>query len=163
MYKENISFKYNNTIDSDGLEVLLNKIKLFLNENVDNITTKRRIYTSLIEVLENIINHNDEKLLNNHPVNVKIYNKNNNVIVEVSNIVHDKSVNTINEKFDLIKGKTKDEVKNIFHKQIKTVLRNKKNAGLGIFQVAKATDNNIVYSFSKIDDEHHKYTLIMTF
>jgi hypothetical protein len=161
--QEQTYFTYKNNIDKIELEFLLKKIKTKLDIKIKNPGLKRRIYSSIIEILENIVNHNDIKTLKKHPICLKIYQKNEKIIVEVANTIPEKSIKKIDNKYNLIKNKNKDEIKQIFKQQIKMTLPENDSAGLGIFQIARATNNNLKISFQKIDDNFYNYFLKLTF
>jgi len=162
MINKEIHFTYNDIIDHDKLEDLLRDLRIMLDENIKNISLKRRIFTSLIEVLENIVNHNHRTILEQFPISLKIYDKDENIFIEVSNVVKNDALENINNKYHSIKEKSKDEIKSIFKKQIKETEADK-NAGLGIFHIAMATNNNMNIKFEQKDNKHHTYTLSMFF
>ena len=159
-----VDFVFLGYINEQELEVLLSKVKVFLDENVYNLRIRRRIYIVTVEVLENISRHTDKELRKNNKVKFSIKFENNTYILKSANLVYCKNSEKIKSLLFKIKDKSKQEIKELYKATItKAQITPKGGAGLGLIEIAKVSGNNIDYKFKYIDDDICEFILEVKF
>jgi len=159
-----VNFVFLGYMNEQELEILLNKVNVFLDENVTNLRIRRRIYIVTVEALENISRHTDKELRKNNKVKFSIKFENNTYILKFANLVYCKNSERIKSLLFKIKNKSKQEIKELYKATItKAQITPKGGAGLGLIEIAKVSGNNIDYKFKDIDDDICEFILEVKF
>jgi len=162
--ENSISLSFFGCLNPEELEKLLAKVKEFLNENVDNLRIKRRIYIVVVEALENIFRHTEDKIKSENKIKFSIKFENNEYILQFVNVVYCKNSEKLKSLLYTIKNKSKGEIKELYKATItKAQITPKGGAGLGLIEIAKVSNNNIKYKFNDIGDDICEFILEVKF
>ncbi len=159
-----VDFSFIGHLNEQKLEVLLVEVKRFLENNIDDLRIKRRVYIVAVEALENIFRHTDSELRKQNKIKFSIKFENNSYILEFVNLVFCKNSEKIKKILFNIKNKSKEEIKELYKATItKAQISQKGGAGLGLIEIAKISDNNIDYKFKDIGADICEFILEVKF
>lgn len=125
-------------------------------------TTVRRVYHVMVETLQNMNKHSDEfsDIGNIGKGMFLIGRKEDCYYVITSNKVSKEKKENLEKTLQLINSSTKDELREMFKKQIKEgSLSDKGGAGLGLIDMARKTTGKLHHHFLPIDDQSYFFLL----
>ncbi len=128
-----------------------------LEKECDNKITRRRVYHTIVEILQNMQRHADE--LGEGGL-FMIGRKNHIYYIITSNKVLKSNVPKIKSTLDQINSATKEQLKEMYKKQlVQGRLSEKGGAGLGLIDIARKTDTKYEYLFIPINFELDYFVL----
>jgi hypothetical protein len=149
----------------DTISDLIRILKVKIRERHVSFVVYKKILMLMIESLENIIRYHEHLdgsscIIINNPPEFQIYSENDQYIIESLNAIKNTDISNLDEKLKVLNDLNKQSIKDLY----KTTITNGKftekgGAGLGIIEMAKITDEKLVFSFSPID-EHFSYFLL---
>ena len=121
-------------------------------------TTKKRVYHVMVECLQNICKHADEKEFTEDIGRGKgillVGNDSEQYSITTGNIISNENISGLAEMLDRINAMNPDEIKKTYKQMIRDArLSDKGGAGLGFIDMVKKTGNPIEYLVHQIDDE----------
>lgn len=127
-------------------------------EETEHETTRKRVYHVMVECLQNICKHADEKEYTDDVGRGKgilmVGNNNEHYSITTGNIIANKNIAGLAEMLDRINAMSPDEIKSTYKQMIREArLSDKGGAGLGFIDMVKKTGNPIEYLVHPIDDE----------
>ncbi len=129
-----------------------------LEKECDNKITRRRVYHTIVEILQNMQRHADE--LGEGSGLFMIGRKNHIYYIITSNKVLKSNVPKIKSTLDQINNATKEQLKEMYKKQlVEGRLSEKGGAGLGLIDIARKTDTKYEYLFIPINFELDYFVL----
>jgi hypothetical protein len=148
---------------SDLIHILKERMK------VRQVTfgTYKKVLMLMIESLENILRYNkqknvDLKILEENPVEFRIYLDQENYAIESSNVILNPDILELNERLEDLNKLDQSSIKELYKTRITDgKFSDSGGAGLGIIEMAKISDNKLLYSFAPIDDKLSYFTLRM--
>jgi hypothetical protein len=147
---------------ADSLLINLKKTNEF---KILNKTTSKRVYSVVVECLENICKHSDLKLSQNGKMNchLNIGKENDRIIVCAGNpLSGDKKENIIN-RLNHINKSDVAALKNLYENKINRDFKeDEKCAGLGFIQLALKSGNKINYSFNSLSNGYLYFEIVIT-
>ena len=153
--------KYKGTLDFEQIGIILDEVQPELDNYSSDTLVKKRIYSVLVEALENVHNHgyNSQEYL---PQCI-LSQYGNNFIIEISNVVLNVNIENVKNILDYVNSLSDDEINKNFYGKIrgKNILEESK-AGIGIMQIAKKASGKLVYNFKTINDKISLFTLKVT-
>jgi hypothetical protein len=156
---QNIILKYDGKLDYDIINELLEDLNRRLEETDLSTLLRKRIYSTAVETLENIMRHAPKKKTNNTLPHFSIKKLNDGIIVESCNVVSKKQEVILKERIDYINDNTQN-LKKIFAEKLKTSnISVEGGAGLGVFIIGKNAKEKISYSFKNINEEESYFCL----
>ncbi len=161
----NLYLYYKGALHYDNIGELISELKEVMYEKHVKQATYKKVLMIMIEALENIFKyyeHSDhiEDFYNKFPPEVKIEEQGEIFIFYASNPVNNHDVPELKGRLDAINKLDKEGIK----ARYKEVITNgefseKGGAGLGIIEMAKLADSNLIYQFQKIDSNFKKFIL----
>jgi len=125
-------------------------------ENVD-LGTIKRVYHVMVESLQNISKHADD-IKTGKPIRpgkgIFLVGRNEeSFVITTGNVVSNERKQQICSLIDHVNGLSKEEVKELYVKQMKEArLSEKGGAGLGFIDIVKKTGNRLDYHFETLND-----------
>ena len=127
-------------------------------EETEHETTRKRVYHVMVECLQNICKHADEKEYTEDIGRGKgilmVGNNDDQYSITTGNIISNENISGLAEMLDRINAMSPDEIKKTYKEMIRAArLSEKGGAGLGFIDMVKKTGNPIEYLVHPIDDE----------
>lgn len=127
-------------------------------EETEHETTRKRVYHVMVECLQNICKHADEKEYTEDIGRGKgilmVGNDEAQYSITTGNIISNNSIDGLAEMLDRINAMNPDQIKVAYKEMIRAArLSDKGGAGLGFIDMVKKTGNPIEYLVQPIDDE----------
>jgi hypothetical protein len=150
MSESDIFLDYRGPLDFAIIDSILKKLKESREFILLNKTTGKRLYSMVVECLENICKHADLKLANNPATYSHILARmeNDKIVIIAGNPVTDVAKNNISARIDHINNSNEDTLISSYEEKIKgDVISDDKCAGLGFIYMALKSGNKLAYSF----------------
>ncbi len=132
---------------------------------VDNlgatITVKKKIYSAMVESLENIYKHQDLIHGNtNYQPRFELFYNEKSYSLYASNTLLQSKIEDLNSRLEQVNSLDKEGLKKLYKQTILSGnLSPKGGAGLGIINIAKVSENKIKYQFDEINDDFSFFTI----
>ena len=154
--KNNIEYVYIGHFTSNITDSILSLAELNLQLLNESIKIRKRVYFILVEGLQNITRHQQfTPSKTDKSAGLIIQNKNNEFIITTINHIHITDKEKIKQHIDNINQLEKNELKNFYRKILKQQkISNKGGAGLGLIEIARKSNNKLIYDFVDIDDKY---------
>jgi len=158
MDKHHITLVYEGEINQDITKIFSDMAQSSLSAN-DHLTTKKRVYHIMVECLQNICKHADEKGYTEDSGQGKgiliVGNTDNQYTITTGNIITNNNVEPTKAMLDRINAMSPEELKENYKKMIMASrISSKGGAGLGFIDMVKKTGNPIEYIIKPIDEEN---------
>ncbi len=164
-YAENV-INYKGLIDRKIVDNILYELKTKLKILDLEVLTRKRIYSSAVECLDNIYRHselnNDQsKISVNHPPFFSVDKSNEGFTIETGNLVSNQEMKKLKKKLDELNGLEKTGLNDLYKETImkSAGLTDKGGAGLGLIVIAKSTPNKLSYNFKPVNKNYSYFTL----
>jgi ElaB/YqjD/DUF883 family membrane-anchored ribosome-binding protein len=158
--EQNILLNYSGTFNQLKLLKLLSIIERQLKGNVSQ---KKKVYTIIIELLQNIVNHADNYLSNNVEGNYGFFSigeKDDSILISSGNYIKNERIQKLKDRIDFLNSLNADELKS-FYKD--TITNNESvdanHNGLGIIDMRIYSKNTLKYEFHPVDDQYSFYSI----
>ena len=147
----------------DLVNTISNDIEMFMLDSDDKKGTVKRMFSILVEGLQNIRLHG-EKGKDGHQTSFFAIDKATDTYkIALGNLIYSKHNKNIGTRITEINKMTREEVKVLYMEVLTNgVISNKGGAGLGFITMAMKSINNLDYFFDEINDELSCFTLIIT-
>ncbi|HEX2920247.1 MAG TPA: SiaB family protein kinase [Bacteroidales bacterium] len=159
MTANRIMLCYRGEMTQDIVVALLNLTENKLNQVSSDATIKNRVFSVMIECLQNITQHSEKSDHFRSNIFMMGY-ADSGYSIYSGNVVKSEKVPELKDKIHKINTMSEEELKDFYKSMIKSgsILGNT-GSGLGLIQIARKTGNNLDYEFEKIDNEHYFFTL----
>jgi len=143
---------------------LLNKMTSLLERNNFGITIRKKVYSAMVESLENIYKHQDViKGSNNYQPKFSLILEKDKVDLTCSNSLLKVKIGPLKERLEKVNQLDKAGLKEFYKEVILSGnVTQKGGAGLGIINIAKVTENKLEFTFDDIDEQYTYFTLRIT-
>jgi hypothetical protein len=123
-----------------------------VSENIKNII-------SIIEVIQNVSKHGKE--INGLKEGIfSISKKNGKVYIDCANFVDPGQYKKLNDTLRKIKSSTMDEIEHIYKEKLsKTEISKEGDAGMGLLEIARFTQNHFTYGFRETSADDYFYSI----
>ena len=125
-------------------------------------STIRKVYSVMVETLQNITKHSDE-IVDKFHIGKGLFligQKDDLYYVITANKVTAQKKKYLEETIKQVNEANRDELKMMYKKQItEGCISEKGGAGLGLIEVAKRTRNKLVYQFLPLDEKNEFFIL----
>lgn len=125
-------------------------------------TIIRRVYSVMVETLQNMSRHSDE-IADKFNIGKGLFmigKKDDSYYVITSNKVSNAKTKTLESAILEVNEASRDELKDMYKKQMTDgKISSKGGAGLGLIEIAKRTRNKLVYEFLPLDKESQFFIL----
>lgn len=133
-----------------------------MEKNNEKMTVIRKVYHVMVETLQNMNKHSDE-LADAGNIGKGLFmigKKEECYYIITSNRVSKEKKDALETALELINTSTKDELREMYKKQIKEgKLSTKGGAGLGLIDIARKTTGKHDYQFIPFDDDDYFFIL----
>lgn len=151
---------YVGPIDFNTTESLLHKVKDELEGHDIKKVFKKRVYKIMVECIENILRHNTVKSDNGLYPYIELVKEAKGYLIKVSNLVQNTDVDRFKRHLFVISNQNNEGLRNMYENQInKKDILEEDGAGLGIITIAMNSNNNINYTFRKMNEKFSVYEL----
>jgi hypothetical protein len=160
MNENRLMLSYSGKMSQEIVVALLNLTENKLNQSDTDSTTKTRVFSVLVECLQNITQHSEK---DNHSGSsmFMIGQTDDDYSIYSGNVIRagDK-VTELKDKISKLNTMSEEELKE-FHKYwIRNESLNPKNGfGLGLIHIARKTGNPLEFDFEKVDSDHYFFSL----
>jgi hypothetical protein len=153
MSDSKVFLEYQGPIDLSVIQLLLKKLKKTKEYTELNKTTGKRVYSLVVECLENISKHSVLNTANEtgKQPRVSVGKENGKIAITAGNPIPNIVKDNLITKIDQINQLDQASLKTLYENKINHELRmNEKGAGLGLIHMALKSGNRIGYSFSPL-------------
>ena len=164
MNQENLGYIYRGKFNQEITDNILKLTETNLQRQEGQSKVKKRIYSIMVEGLQNITRHQDdandvEKIEESFGIFV-IQKVDNLYFITTGNIVDDDAIPHLKALIEKINGLSKEELK-AYYKQVLSdgSLSDKGGAGLGLIDMARKSGNKLFYNFREVDKGHSYFYL----
>ncbi|MEA3450571.1 MAG: SiaB family protein kinase [Bacteroidota bacterium] len=160
--KENILLIYSNLFEQNSLVRLINVLK---SQRYSALAFKKRIISTMIELLQNIILHGKIKINNKYfsPGVFYISKKNENIFhLNTVNYIENDKKEKLQESIEKLNNSNQQEIEEIYNTQLFDFSENTRNAGLGLIELRLKSKNKLIFNIMRINDKHSLLLLTIT-
>ncbi len=147
--KDKNIYSYSGELSFDIIEDILHQSKDRLDEMGYELVVKKRVYSVLVECLENTYKHNKQirKNPNHEQVELVILKTQNSFTINISNYIDNKNLTELTNKIKKVNSLDLSELNMHYREAIsKARISNKGGAGLGIIEIARNSRQEIRYN-----------------
>lgn len=155
MREKNIIIAFTGHIDHHITTSLLKNIKNKLELLQVNSGINKKIYSVLVESVENVSKHSSP----DHRAMMLVGKSENSYTIITGNHVPNKNIPRLKEKLEQIGKLDPAGLKNSYREQLLSKRTHENRAGLGIIDIAIKSDNNIKYDFHPLTEDASFYLL----
>ena len=167
MHDNHIQFSYKGPITQDVLVALGDTIKEKLHRDDCDAKVIRRVFSVLVETAHNILKYSQEKTTvddSNRSIGVGLIGigktQCDTFLVFSGNLVTIEEAARIEKQLEIINHSSRDELNKIYHNQLKHgKFSSEGGAGLGLYEIARKSDNPIEYLFTEVNEEYKFFEL----
>jgi len=164
MQDDNIVLYFKGEITDNLLTSILQLIDDKLEKRIEDKSVKRKVFSVLLECLQNIYNYYNHQEMNSAIYNsaiLMIKKSDEAYYVITGNFMKSSRVEKLKSKIEKVNTLTKDELKEYYKQSLD---RNEPDsdtggAGLGLIDIARKSGERIDYAFDTINDEHSFYSV----
>lgn len=165
MSESGIFLDYSGPLDFMVIDSLLIKLKKTKEFAVLNKTTGKRVYSMVVECLENIWKHTEESLLNNPamPSHISVGKEQDKIIINAGNPVPGYVIDNIITRLDHLNNADEAALKALYENKISSALKTDDIcAGLGFIYIALKSGNKLIYNFTPLINGYLYFDLQIT-
>jgi hypothetical protein len=157
--KENVLIIFNSYFNQESL---MNLLSIIEKQMVENISLKKRIYHTMVEMFQNIIQHGDDfkQTPDGKAGLFYISESKDEFFLNTGNYIKNKYIPVLTNKLEHVNSLDTTQLEDFYnHRLFDFEIDTSKEAGLGIIDIRMKTDGKLEYNFLKIDDSYSFYTL----
>ncbi len=163
MQEESVILYFKGEITNSLLTSILQMVDDRLEHKSEDVKTKKKVFSVLLECLQNIYNYQQvSEFGSEHLLSAALMIRRTDDAYHIitGNFVENTMVDTLKEKIDRVNSLDADELKE-FYKEILVVNEPTPSggAGLGIIDMARKSGNKILYHFEDSENEYSFYSL----
>jgi hypothetical protein len=166
LQEQNIILAYKGSVSRDLLDTLLRLIDDKIAKIELSAVTRRKVYTIVVELLQNIYHHfgvdNEVVSTDLDSIMFILSKKEGNYRIVTGNHVPRKEVSRLKHKIDEVNKMTLEELKNYYKAALSNgEFSDKGGAGLGIIDIARRAEKKLEYEFEDTHEDFTYFTLIV--
>jgi hypothetical protein len=165
MDKHNIMLSFKGNVTSE----LLTSILQIMESQMDNLDEspkmRRKVYNILVECLQNLYHHIDEKIVDEADINERnaifaIGKVNEQYSIITGNYMLTENIPGLKDRLERINAMSKEELK-FYYKEVLSngVMSEKGGGGLGMIDIARKSGSKLDFKFSEIDEKYSFFSL----
>ncbi|OFX28138.1 MAG: hypothetical protein A2033_08480 [Bacteroidetes bacterium GWA2_31_9] len=156
MQLENLNYIYRGNFSQSITDNILLLTESNLNSTKENSKIRKRVYSIMVEGLQNITRHQEENAqdFSEQPGIFVIQKNGNNYFITTGNIIENIKIPIVQKLLEKINGLEQDQLKD-YYKEVLMAgeFSNKGGAGLGLIEMARKSGNKLSYEFKKLNDK----------
>jgi hypothetical protein len=173
-FVEGIEVIYDNFI-SNGINLMYigkfnhNIVKMFSSMAEDDmkvgdvdLNTKKRVYHTMVEILQNMNRHSDEIAEASHIGRglFMIGKKKDNYYIITSNKIKNSNIKSLKDSIEIINGSTLEQLNDLYANQLRFgKITERGGAGLGLLDIARKTNKALQFNFLPINKYYSYFNL----
>ncbi len=149
-------FSHKGVIDFNIIEDILKKIREKREFRDLNKVTGKRVYSVIVECLENIVNHSAKVSIPDQGLwpYISVEDQDNKIIVRSGNLIEEEKKENLRSFIDKLNKNNEGELLALYEKIMCEEMKQGKNgAGLGFLIMRLKSGNDILYSFSQAESK----------
>lgn len=157
--EENVLIIFNSYFNQDSL---MNLLSIIEKQMVEKLSLKKRIYNTMVEMFQNIIQHGDDYKQTEEGKAGLFYISENEeeYLLNTGNYIRNSKIPVLKEKLEHINSLDDDELEDFYNTRLFDFeIDTNKEAGLGIIDIRIKTDSKLEFSFLNVDETYSFYTL----
>lgn len=157
MQQQQLQLVYEGEVNQTITKAFTSMTEKTMDESNENTTTKRRVYHVMVECLQNISKHADDKETG-EPITpgsgiFLVGTLEDHYTVTTGNVISNERLMEMTELLEKVNKLDQAELKDLYRKTIReNRLSEKGGAGLGIIDIAKKTGEKLDYHFVKLNE-----------
>ncbi|MFO7863521.1 MAG: SiaB family protein kinase [Salinivirgaceae bacterium] len=152
LHSSKMSYFYRGELTQNITDGILALTETNLSKAQEPVKVKKRVYTILVEGLQNITRHQDLK--NERKSFFGVEQSGDFYFVTMANTIDNTKIEELSTQLDKINSLEKDELKEFYKRALmENELSAKGGAGLGLIEMARKSGNKLQYSFKKLNDK----------
>jgi hypothetical protein len=135
----------------------------FKAENVED-NTRRKIFNIMVEVLQNISKNKVDNIDDGDEVSpvFMLGTNNNDFIIISSNMIKNDKIPPLKNRLDQVNSLDKEGLKLLYKDvRLNSTFSETSGAGIGIIDIARKSENKMVYSFDEVNGEFSLFSLLV--
>jgi len=158
MQKNNLNYIYRGVFTQSITDNILLLTEASLNSADEDSKIKKRIFTILVEGLQNVTRHQEIDVEKDIPSQSSIFiiqNQGDKYYITTGNPILKESIPILTRQLDKINSLDADALK-VFYKEVlnDNIISNKGGAGLGLIEMARKSGNKLDFDFSDISERY---------
>lgn len=158
-----IILSYNGTLTSEVIDHLVLLAEDRLSSNDVRIGVKRKVINVIVECLQNSFHYcsnvDDQPLITFSPYLVLVQNESEISVISGNYVTADRA-EFLEGRLTEFSAYDEDKLKNYYLTTInKEILPEKGGAGLGLIDIIRRSDNNIIFGFNKLENDYILFCL----
>jgi hypothetical protein len=164
MSETDIIFEYKGSVDFETIDPLIEKLKKLPAYQAIERSVQKRIYSIIVECLENIYKHSisDSSYINEDNIApyLSLYRQHDKYIIGTGNIVLNKSIDGLRNRLEQINQMDRPGLKASYADIInQEFISDEDGAGLGLLTIGLKTETKINYHFTSLDDQYSYFEM----
>jgi hypothetical protein len=135
----------------------------FKAENLED-NTRRKIFNIMVELLQNISKNKIENLEGTPEISAifMLGTNEDDYILVTSNMIRNDKIPPLKDRLDEVNSLDKEGLKNLYKDaRLNATFSETSGAGIGIIDIARKSENKLVYDFEKVNDKFSVYSLLI--
>ncbi len=162
MARNNIYMAWSNHITPDVGKEMLSFTETKLREEEVNAGTQRRVFSILVEVLENIAKYSAGKSAEQKygmPVAI-IKMEKGQFVITTGNLIENGNIAPLEKNIKLVNSYDRKGLKDLYRKRLSQQDDYSESTGnMGLIDIARKSGNELIYSFDRVNDHYSYYIL----
>lgn len=165
MIEDNIIFSFSGMISQDVVDFLIQGISKQLENDGNDKTTVRSMFTITIEMLQNIMSYSNSKVIENGTnyssdgiVVIGFNEEKQKYYVVSSNEINPEDKEKLINKIDLVNSLDSQELRKLLRDKLRSAEdKHDRGAGVGFIEMAKRSTEKLEYRFEEINGKVYFY------
>lgn len=164
MQDDDLAYIYRGSFDQGITDNILLLTESNLQKKEESSKVKKRIYSILVEGLQNITRHQDQdnkEVDSQNAFGIFVIQKNNNkYYITTGNLIDNDNISSITKLLEKINSLDKASLKEYYKEVLEEgSLSEKGGAGLGLIDMARKANSKLIYDFKKINQKYSYFYL----
>jgi len=163
MQKDNLNYIYRGVFSQNITDGILSLTESNLDNVGEDSKIKKRVFTIMVEGLQNITRHQeiDEKIDSNVETGIfLIQDINKRYYITTGNPILKKNIPALIEQLNTINSLNADQLKEYYKNVLNdNIISSKGGAGLGLIEMARKSGNKLVYDFVNLSENYSYFYL----
>ncbi len=162
MVKGNLNYIYRGVFTQSITDNILLFAESKLDEVSENNKIKKRVFTIMVEGLQNITRHQETNSFEGMSEEGVFFMQDveNHYYITTGNPIYNDSIPKLTEQLNNINSLNPEELKKYYKEVLRNnIISNKGGAGLGLIEIARKSGNKLIYDFVKLDDTYSYFYL----